>query len=207
VQKVLALWQERDNSSDMGKQGRWLLLCCAFGVCCGLAWSLFVSAPGEPAYAGRTLSTWLVDYPTVPVSPTNTASRLQSFDDIREIEVAVRQIGTNALPTLLNWLRADDTPITDNFARLAARHSWVPFHPFSSRDKNLMAFGGFRILGRVAIPAMPALRAMLHDQDFGVRLRAAIVLREIQLDPTSIYTAENRGEGIAWERAGLTLSQ
>jgi hypothetical protein len=153
------------------------------------------------------LSTWLVDYPTVPVSPTNSASRLQTLTDIRQIEAAVREIGTNAIPTLLNWLRADDTPIKDSFARLAARHSWMPFHPLSSRDQNLLAFGGFRILGRVASPAMPALRAMLHDDNFETRLRAAIALREIQLEPTSIYTAENRGEGIAWERASLTLSQ
>src|SRR5437773_9802336 len=60
------------------------------------------SGPREPVYHGRTLSSWLDQkFPMV---------RPPVQQDWRAADEAIRHIGTNAIPVLLNMLRATDQP-------------------------------------------------------------------------------------------------
>jgi len=53
----------------------------------------------EPVYQGKPLSSWLI------ASATTGSPEAQE-----QANAAVRQVGTNALPTLLRMLRAKDSP-------------------------------------------------------------------------------------------------
>jgi len=64
----------------------------------GAALYLFPPSTPEPVYGGRKLSEWLPDY-----NYATTSERHLRAED------AVRHIGTNALPFLLNWIDYQDT--------------------------------------------------------------------------------------------------
>ena len=58
----------------------------------------------EPVYKGKRLSVWLEHYgPGWAGCPEDLKT-----EEARQIEEAVRQIGTNAIPTLLHMLRKKD---------------------------------------------------------------------------------------------------
>ena len=72
--------------------------------------------------------------------------------------LAVRQIGTNAIPILLQWISAKDGPLKQKMVTWISRHPRVPFRIESDVDKSMMAVSGFRILGKSqAGSAVPAL--------------------------------------------------
>jgi hypothetical protein len=114
-----------------------------------LLWIL--SSPGErePVYQGKTLTYWFSDF---------WPGRNPTPEKLEHDKLAVRQIGTNAIPTLLKWISAKDGPVKQKMVTWISRHPWVPFRLESSVDKNMLAVSGFSILGKSqASPAVPAL--------------------------------------------------
>src|ERR1051325_7061051 len=91
----------------------------------------------EPSYNGHTLSEWLhaarPGYINPPAPPADATA-------------AVRQIGTNALPTLLKWASYDPTRLQSKLRNIMSGSD----HPVDAED-------GFRLLGPVAGPAIPGL--------------------------------------------------
>lgn len=70
---------------------RWLAV---FGVIGGLLLAggfVYYTAPNEPAFDGRSLSSWLTEWSGSYFDRTNAAAG------------AIRGIGTNGLPLLLSW--------------------------------------------------------------------------------------------------------
>ena len=103
----------------------------------------------EPVYQGRSLTYWLSDF---------WPGRNPAHERIEQDELAVRQIGTNAVPVLLQWISARDGFLKQRMVGWIARHPWVPFRLESAVDKNMLAVSGFRILGKSqAGSAVPAL--------------------------------------------------
>ena len=98
--------------------------------------------PSEPTYRGRTLSDWIV------------ATRHHPKDD--EARLAMRQLASNSIPTLLEWIRREDRPTPK--ARIAAardvavalleRHRIIKPrpHPLSPDLK-----GSYRFLAKCAL--------------------------------------------------------
>src|SRR4051812_24470518 len=103
----------------------------------GIATALFALVGGillfafwpsrEPAYAGKPLSYWL----------------RQDFWSIRggkgpspQAEDAVRQIGTNALPTLIRMLRARDSRLKLALMNWSAKQSLIKFEFSSSWERR-----------------------------------------------------------------------
>ncbi len=114
-----------------------------------LLWLLLSPGQREPVYQGKTLTYWLSDY---------WPGRNPSPEKRQQDEFAVRHIGTNAIPMLLQWISAKDDPLKKNVVTWISRHPWVPFRLESEMDKNILAVSGFRILGKPqAGPAVPAL--------------------------------------------------
>ena len=108
-------------------------------------------SPGErePVYQGETLHYWLSDF---------WPGRNPTPEKVEQDNLAVRQIGTNAIPILLRWISAKDGPLKQKIVAWIYRHPQVPFRLESSVDKNMLAASGFRILGKSqAGPAVPAL--------------------------------------------------
>src|SRR6266536_4295309 len=137
--------------------------------------------PGErePVYQGKRLSEWLELY-------LNTGKS-------REPSVAVRHIGTNAVPWLLEWLEHNDLPnwklgflgSAEKLPR-AVRDSSVfrkAIRFVIKRPSNVAAINGFEILGTDARSAIPALTRMMNDSmNRGRAVRATLALVMIGKD-------------------------
>jgi len=111
-------------------------------------WILLSPGEREPVYQGKSLTYWLSDF---------WPGRKPTPEKLEQNKLAVRQIGTNAIPILLQWISAKDGPLKQKMVRIC-RHPWVPFGIASSVDKNMLAASGFWILGKSqAASAVPAL--------------------------------------------------
>ena len=113
----------------MNTRTRYILLLLALALVAGGGW--FFLRSGEPSYQGKRLSVWLHE-----LGSSEAARR----EPARE---AIRQIGTNALPALLQRL----DPLTD--AELGIR---------------MQAVKAFQLLGPVAQPAIPSLARLLNNK-------------------------------------------
>src|SRR5436190_15040015 len=142
------------------KRGRRILLMvagCAIVLVAVLVW------PGErePEYQGKKLSEWLGSYPP-------------NVDTMREYtaaKAAVRQIGTNALPCLLRWVRCTQPrwkyKAYPTFHRLPAA---MRIHlierlisPYNWDQPSSLACRGFEMLGSQASPTLPELTRLAND--------------------------------------------
>jgi HEAT repeat protein len=123
------------------------------------AWQVLCLRDREPVYQGKCLRVWLGEYdgwtPRGALKARNAA------------EAAIRQIGTNAFPTLLNMLRKEDSPLVSLLIPLWDQHVtripylpvWVAYPPWYHHAAvlNRQASMGFEILRTNAHPALPAL--------------------------------------------------
>jgi hypothetical protein len=127
----------------------------------------------EPVYQGRSLSSWL--------------SRTQLPDESKaeEARQAVLQIGTNAIPILIEWLGTDPGR---SYKQVLNLTSHLPL-PLKSRIRSSFSTGykynflplcGFGILRERSAPAIPQLVAKMKDASHQVvSLRAALCLVSI----------------------------
>jgi hypothetical protein len=98
----------------------------------------------EPVYQGKSLSSWL----------TNVASTGMLSASATE---AVRQMGTEALPTLLRMLRAEDSSLKLKLMDWANGQHIVKIEHTPAEELNLRAKCAFAALGVKAQSAVPAL--------------------------------------------------
>jgi HEAT repeat protein len=148
----------------------------------------------EPTYNGKALSEWLLDLKTGP-----TSDELQQPLDLEQVKQvqeklverdkdAVRQIGTNGIPTLLDMLGAKER----NKKRVLSKLNNVELKvEFSSKDSNLadlrnLAVDGFGILGTNAESAVPQITKLFHDPE--TRFEATRALTEVGPAGFSVLT-------------------
>jgi len=105
----------------------------------------------EPVYQGRSLSSWL----------TNVASTGMLSASAAE---AVRQMGTEALPTLLRMLRAKDSSLKLKLMDWAERQPIVKIEHTPAEELNLRAKCAFAALGAKAQSAVPALITIANQK-------------------------------------------
>lgn len=102
--------------------------------------------PSEPVYQGKRLSYWLKGYHFNDKRPEH-----QKADE------AVRQIGTNAFPTLLRMLSEKDSDLTIKLRKLARKQHIIEIeYPMAEISHN-HASDGFKALGAKAKDAVPVL--------------------------------------------------
>jgi hypothetical protein len=134
----------------------------------------------EPAYQGKGLRTWLRE------------ARWQSNWEARgRAEAAIRHIGTNAIPTLLEMLRQKDSPLPSKLILWWGRHI-APMQPLPSFIRfphwyndnaqilNSEAERGFEILGTNAQQTVTALMEV-YEQNISPssQMRAGAALSAI----------------------------
>src|SRR6266576_355176 len=134
-------------------------------VCCGcmaLAIAFFWPAHplSEPEYDGRKLSDWLDYY--------NKPSRDWEHQD--HAVTALRHIGTNALPLLLEWIRNEPSPwrikLNGTLGRLPTaikNTSFVSSLRQTSPDRTSPAVLGVGVLKSEAAPIVPELTRLLNQ--------------------------------------------
>ncbi len=105
----------------------------------------------QPSAQGQPLDTWLEDYDDDTLELGTTAAD------------AVREMGTNALPALLELIRSRDGRLKVALLDFLERHAAIriALNPASYRQER--AIGGFHALGPVAAPAIPELIALLGE--------------------------------------------
>jgi len=127
---------------------------------------LVVQVPSEPVYRGKALTRWLRTY--APSSSAKPASK-----EWNEADAAVRHIGTNCIPILLQMIRAKDSPLKLRLVALAKRYRLMksPFVP--AAERNVEASRAFIILGDTAKDAVPEL-VRVHGKSISADSQSAI---------------------------------
>jgi hypothetical protein len=122
----------------------------------------------EPVYHGKRLSSWLRAYRLHGLAGVETwqvRAEQQMADD------AVRQAGTNALPTLLRMLRAKDSAWKVKLMVLAQRQHFIRIRYTPAEELNYQAscaFGVLRAKGQNAVPALMEIvdQNISHDSQW-----------------------------------------
>ena len=121
-----------------------------------LAWfALELLGPHEPVYQGKPVSLWVAGYMRPPMPGR--------MHDDRATDDAVRQIGTNAIPTLLRMLRARDSALKLKLLALARKQPLIKINSTPAAYLNSEAARALQALGPGAWSAVPALIEM-YDQ-------------------------------------------
>lgn len=126
----------------------------------------------EPVYNGKPLSDWLL------LNVTRDASATE----------AIRQIGTNAIPTLLDILGAKEWNKKRVVSKLKSEELKKGFfgQQAAAEDIRYIAVDGFAILGTNAESAVPQLAKLLHDPE--TCSEAARVLTQVGPKGFSVLT-------------------
>ncbi len=119
---------------------------------------IYLSRSREPGYQGKSLSQWLRQSARSEENDIGGAGTVSG-------KAAVRQIGTNAIPSLLAMLKRKSSPFALKMIALAQRHE-LPrsiFAPNVAEDENYLAQRGFHYLGADASNAAPELVRIYHQ--------------------------------------------
>lgn len=111
---------------------------------------------GEPSYRGHSLYEWLSTYDSLDRStPLRDRVRGWGSDGLNEATAAVRQIGTNAIPSLLMWISHEPSLLRTNVQGVLSEAE--------ARYLPHLAVVGFALLGGEARQALPALSLLAND--------------------------------------------
>jgi len=146
----------------MGKKRRILIAALLVVLLCGFGWWLL--RPREPSYQGKSLSAWLDDY--------------SRDDGLSNTDEAVRHIGTNAIPMLLQMLRAHDSQLKKKCIELLGRQHFMTIKISTSEDKNAMATIAFEALGPQGANAVTQL-TKIYDESSDNQWAAASCIASI----------------------------
>lgn len=116
-------------------------------------WRFAVAALGhEPTVNGQSLSQLIQDFHELEgfdqFFPDQKKRNLLATEEIKEI-------GTNAIPTLLKWLEWKDSPAKQKLINLVNKLPLRRGHIFTEAERHEMAVKCFRILGHEA--SLPCL--------------------------------------------------
>jgi HEAT repeat protein len=138
------------------------------------AWLLRRGERPEPVYQGRPLGAWLDDRHATSAGPVVLSD---------EAVTAVRAMGPEAIPTLLDWIRAPDSAISRSAKVFLEWRLRLPVHVPTNHEKRARAMYGFRALGVAARSAFPELvKIALHSSDEWQRADAINALCESDAD-------------------------
>ena len=127
----------------------------------GLAWLVFRNQ--EPVYQGKPLSYWLagftaqITYGRLSTNGSTTPTRDQANE-------AVRQIGTNGIPTLLRMLRQHDSDFGLKLVKLAQKQRLIQINFVPATRRNSEAALAFGVLGAAGSNAVPALIQIYEER-------------------------------------------
>lgn len=141
-----------------------------------IAWQ--VLRKREPVYQGKPLSFWLkIPMQEEGLGPQRLPELEVHYYKELNAPAAIRQIGTNALPLLIERLQAQDTRLKQLMMRWAREQKFVHF-PFKSADQHRNeAIRGYEALGPLASAQVPTLADMVsHDPSPSVRRVAVSAL-------------------------------
>jgi hypothetical protein len=124
-------------------------------ILAGVGLYLLPSSTPEPMYGGRKLSDWLADYNFASISERHVRA-----------EDAVRHMGTNALPSLLNWINYKGMGVMTHprevYNEVQHTIGRGPFWGDRRKERAYQAAYAIATLGGEAKSAVPVLTRMLN---------------------------------------------
>jgi hypothetical protein len=172
----------------MGKRGRIAVAVLAAAIAGMVLWRALHAHERGPFYRGKSLEGWLRQY-------GEARSLIGSERTKKEAEDAVRQIGTNAMPYLLDMLRKSDSRSISKLVELWNQRvkpnwlfpNWVRHPAWYERRAAVLNFEGslgFEILGADAQQAVPGLIS-LYEQDISPDSEKATISALIAIGPAA----------------------
>lgn len=139
------------------------------GLIVGAALFALRSPGAGPKYGGKHLTVWIEEYRHLRLAPRGPDTDEKTGEALR----AIRAIGTNAVPTLLDMVAASDSKPKLKFMELLKKQRIITLNLQPADYYRSRATFGFGALGDAARPAIPGLIDLLSDPDPGVRASAA----------------------------------
>jgi len=149
---------------------------CKISIVLGAMLFDFIASSAEPSYGGKALSEWLVELnvrPTPEMVFVETEKKQQAGIDFETIYTkkqnrdaeAIRQIGTNAIATLLDMLGATQHSAKQIVSKLQSKDLRERYEHDDTKVEDLraLAVDGFAILGTNAEPAIPAITSLFRS--------------------------------------------
>ncbi len=110
--------------------------------------------PAAPSYRGKSFRHWLDQYYSA------YGSRAQP-SRAAEAEEAIRQMGTNALPSLIEMIRARDSFLKQTVMNLASKQTLIKLNFTAASNLRYQAQAGYQALGPTAKAQDPQLIVIL----------------------------------------------
>jgi HEAT repeat protein len=159
--------------SMAGLQKKWRLGLVAVLGLAAIGALLYASRTNEPSFQGRKLGEWLANIENTEDSEPETARN------------AVRHIGTNAIPYLLEMMQAEDSKLKETFNNLVSKTHIYRLRISDAGLKHSRAFLGFWALGPQASSAIPELKALARNPKFVSTAARALV----EIGPAGVEAA------------------
>jgi hypothetical protein len=160
----VCLSPQAGHTGCMGKKRRILLAALLVAVLGGVAWLVLRPGETEPVYQGKPLSVWLRSF--------DMGTAKEEADVAAD---AVRHIGTNALPMLLEMIRSKDSKWESIVIEVNRRQSLVHLPLELGLARRMRAASAFHALGAEARPAVPALVEVLFNNPDNTEASLALV--------------------------------
>jgi HEAT repeat protein len=183
----------------MGKKRSILLAVLFVALLGGLFWML--SRPREPVYREKPLTAWLND--------------LYSWneDTNQPALVAIREMGTNAIPALLRIIQSGDRPFQALILKLNRMQSLVHFPVREPWRQRHAAARALYAMGTNAKPAFSTLTNLLFHTNTALLCAVPLAGMGSEGLPPLIAALTNQNDiirlsaakGLAWERSGLNI--
>jgi HEAT repeat protein len=135
------------------------MTCAAAVMGLGLMATLWLRTP---TYEGRSIASWLGDL------------NGKSSEQTEKAEEAIRALGEDAIPTLLDYIGSRDSKAKEKFNEWANDLSLDSLQFGSAYDRRYLAERGFEMLGEVATPAIPKLIPLLADEETRSEVESAL---------------------------------
>ncbi|MBI3853044.1 MAG: HEAT repeat domain-containing protein [Verrucomicrobia bacterium] len=136
----------------------------------------------EPVYQDKPLTTWLEDLNSTALYTQDSA------------KAAIREMGTNAVPSLTEMLNAHDSRFKLLLMKLAAKQSLIRVRFRTKDESHLMAIKGFRAIGPLARPAIPPLIGFLNNAETANEAAYSLVVIDESIFPLTRATTNQNYE-------------
>src|SRR5579871_2347434 len=141
------LLAELCHNGNMRKRSRVALFSLLIAVSGVVAWVLFSPEVLDPMYKGKALSKWMKEVAYAYYVALDSSANQGNLDEVSEKldswAAAVRQSGTNAIPLLLNSIRASDSNLKFKFYGLLERQHFIKVRHIPAEMLNQQAQLGF----------------------------------------------------------------
>jgi hypothetical protein len=149
--------------------------------------SVFTLRSNEPVYQGKRLTQWLAEasYPKRPATGAPLADN------------AIRQIGTNALPTIASLLRSRDWVLKPELNRFFYKRGMYQLMLTTEEARHAWALSGCYLLGTVAKPLVSDVAQAFPRMNEGCQSAAGVWLLSLGADagaaiPTLVSIVKDR---------------